>query len=298
MENLRRKSLLEKRFPERVKKESDKKMKRLRIMLLYIPLLVWLVVTVFPFYYMLVLATKSKEAITQLPPSIVFGDKLAANYINLLKNTEFWRNFAMSLYNAGISTILSIFFCSLAGYGFGMFNFKGKNFLFGFLLVTMMIPAVVSIVPFFAQMKYFGWLNLPRALYLPVIANAYGVFLMRQFTESTISPSLVEAARIDGASEIGIFFRVVLPLLRPALGTLGIITFLSSWNDFIRSLVVMTNAKNYTIPVALSTMQGQAGVEYGAVMLGSAISVLPLILVFALMSKWIISRLTEGAIKG
>jgi len=298
MDSIKRRSLLEEKYPERIQRESDQKLRWLKISFMYIPILVWVIVTIIPFYYMIVFATKTKDAIVQMPPSMIPGGNLAGNYASLLKSTEFWRNFGMSLYNAGFSTLLSIFFCSLAGYGFALYKFKGKEFLFGFLLITMMIPAVVSIVPFFAQMKYFGWLNLPRALYLPVIANAYGVFLMRQFAESTIPSSLVEAARIDGASEFGIYFRVVLPLLKPALGTLGIITFLSSWNDFIRSLVVMTNSSNYTIPVALSSMQGQAGTDYGAVMVGSGISVIPLIVVFMLMSKWIISRLTEGAVKG
>lgn len=302
MEMFKRKNLLDDKYPERIVLETEKRHRWLKMTFLYIPILVWVLVTVFPFLYMLVLSTKSKAEIFTFPPPLFFSsgwlEGLTANYKTLLLNTHFWRNFGVSLYVAGFSSLISMFFCSLAGYGFAMYKFRAKEFLFGFLLFSMMIPAVVSIVPFFAQMRFFGWLNMPKALYLPVIANAYGVFLMRQFIEQTIPPSLVEAARIDGSSEIGIYFRVVLPMMKPALGTLGIITFLSSWNDFMRSLVVMKDAHNYTVPVALNSMKGMQSVDYGAIMIGSGISVLPLILVFAFMSRWIISRLTEGAVKG
>ena len=121
---------------------------------------------------------------------------------------------------------------------------------------------------------------------------------MRQFIQASISKAVVEAARIDGATEFKIYWMIALPMLKPALGTLGIITFLSSWNDFMRSLVIMTEKQNYTVPVALNMMKGMQTVDYGAIMIGATISTMPIILIFIFLSKWIISRLTDGAIKG
>lgn len=270
--------------------------------LLYIPLVTWAIITVIPFLYMLVLATKGRAEIFQFPPPILFNstaiEGASVNYTNLLNETRFWSNFFISIYISGLATVFSLFFCSLAGYSFAVYEFKGKEALFRFMIITMMIPAVVSIVPYFAEMKYFDWLNLPRALYLPIVANAYGVFLMRQFIQASISKAVVEAARIDGATEFKIYWMIALPMLKPALGTLGIITFLSSWNDFMRSLVIMTEKQNYTVPVALNMMKGMQTVDYGAIMIGATISTMPIILIFIFLSKWIISRLTDGAIKG
>ena len=281
---------------------SKKNKLNIKIYLIYIPLIVWTFITIFPFLYMLLLSTKGRSEIFHFPPPLFFDKNsiinIINNYKNLLGETFFWSNFRISLYTSLLSSLFAMFFCSLAGFGFAMYEFKGKKFLYNFMIFTMMIPAVVSIVPYFAQMKVFGWLNMPRALYLPVVVNAYGVFLMKQFIEISMPKSLLEAARIDGASEFMIYYKITLPILKPALGTLGIISFLTSWNDFMRSLVIMTEKSNYTIPVALNTMKGMQTVDYGAIMIGSTISILPLVIVFAFMSKWIISRLTEGAIKG
>ncbi|MCK4906381.1 MAG: carbohydrate ABC transporter permease [Spirochaetes bacterium] len=270
--------------------------------LLYLPLVIWSIITIFPFFYMILLATKSSSQIFNTPPPLLFSSDaikhLLQNYKNLVASTEFFTNFLMTVYVAGSATILSLIFCSLSGYGFAMYEFRGKKLLFASMLITMMIPTVVSIVPYFAQMRAFGWLNTGHALYLPVAANAFGVFLMRQFITVSVPPSLVQAARIDGASEFQTYYKIVLPIIRPALGSLGIIVFLTTWNDFMRALVIMTDKAFYTIPVALNTMKGMQSVDYGAIMVGSSISILPIVLLFIFMSKWIIARVTEGAVKG
>jgi len=146
-------------------------------------------------------------------------------------------------------------------------------------------------------MDVIGWIDQPRALYIPGAASAFGIFLMRQFVTTSIPKDLVEAARMDGCSEFGIYARIVLPLLKPALGTLGLITFIASWNNFIGPLIVMRSPDMFTLPLALRSLQSPVNTEWGALMTGSAIATLPLVVLFILSSRQLISGLTTGAVK-
>jgi multiple sugar transport system permease protein len=162
---------------------------------------------------------------------------------------------------------------------------------------TMLLPSFMNMIPTFMIMDILGWIDQPRALYIPGAASAFGIFLMRQFVSSSIPRELVEAARMDGCSELGIYWRIVLPLLKPALGTLGLITFIASWNNFIGPLIVMRSPDMYTLPLALRSLQSPVDTEWGALMAGSAIATLPLIILFVISSKQLISGLTAGAVK-
>jgi multiple sugar transport system permease protein len=155
----------------------------------------------------------------------------------------------------------------------------------------------MNMIPTFMIIDLLGWIDQPRALYIPGAASAFGIFLMRQFIASAIPKDLIEAARMDGCSEIGIFLRIVLPLLKPALGTLGLITFIASWNNFIGPLVVMRSPDMYTLPLALRSLQSPVNTEWGALMTGSAIATLPLMVLFIISSRQLISGLTAGAVK-
>jgi multiple sugar transport system permease protein len=146
-------------------------------------------------------------------------------------------------------------------------------------------------------MDALGWIDQHRALYIPGAASAFGIFLMRQFVSTAVPPDLIEAARMDGCGEFGIYWRIVLPLLKPALGTLGLITFISSWNNFVGPLIVMRSGENYTLPLALRALQSPVNTEWGALMAGSAIATLPLIVLFAISSRQLIAGLTAGAVK-
>jgi multiple sugar transport system permease protein len=152
-------------------------------------------------------------------------------------------------------------------------------------------------IPTFMIMDAIGWIDQPRALYIPGAASAFGIFLMRQFVATAIPKDLIEAARMDGCSELGIYTRIVLPLLKPALGTLGLITFIASWNNFIGPLIVMRSPEMYTLPLALRSMQSPVDTEWGALMAGSAIATIPLLLLFAVSSRQLIAGLTAGAVK-
>jgi multiple sugar transport system permease protein len=250
-----------------------------------------------PFYFMFVFATHSRTEIFSLPPPMFFGDDFLNNLKILTDKMPFWRNLGWSLYVALASTALTLLFCSMGGYAFALFEFKFKNALFGLVLGTMLLPSFMNMIPTFMIMDALGWIDQPKALYIPGAASAFGIFLMRQFVASSIPKDLVEAARMDGCSELGIYARIVLPLLKPALGTLGLITFIASWNNFIGPLIVMRSPDMYTLPLALRSLQSPVNTEWGALMTGSAIATLPLVVLFVLSSRQLISGLTAGAVK-
>ena len=250
-----------------------------------------------PFYVMFVFASHSRTEIFSLPPPLLFGDDFPANLKILTERLPFWRNLGWSLYVALASTALTLLFCSLGGYAFALFDFRFKNPLFTLVMATMLLPSFMNMIPTFMTMDVLGWIDQPRALYIPGAASAFGIFLMRQFVTASIPRDLVEAARMDGCSELGIYWRIVLPLLKPALGTLGLITFIASWNNFIGPLVVLRSPDMYTLPLALRSLQSPVNTEWGALMAGSAIATLPLVLLFIAASRQLISGLTTGAVK-
>ena len=250
-----------------------------------------------PFYFMFVFATHSRTEIFSLPPPLFFGDDFFNNLKILTERMPFWRNLGWSLYVALASTFLTLLFCSLGGYAFALFEFKFKNALFGLLMGTMLLPSFMNMIPTFMIMDALGWIDQPKALYIPGAASAFGIFLMRQFVTTSIPKELIEAARMDGCGELGIYARIVLPLLKPALGTLGLITFIASWNNFIGPLIVMRSPEMYTLPLALRSLQSPVDTEWGALMTGSAIATLPLVVLFVLSSRQLIAGLTAGAVK-
>ena len=250
-----------------------------------------------PFYFMFVFASHSRTEIFSLPPPLFFGDDFLLNVKILTERIPFWRSLGWSLYVALASTALTLLCCSMGGYAFAMFEFRFKKALFLLVMGTMLIPSFLGMIPTFMIMDAFGWIDQPRALYIPGAASAFGIFLMRQFISSSIPKDLVEAARMDGCSDLGIYWRIVLPLLKPALGTLGLITFIASWNNFIGPLIVMRSPDMYTLPLALRSMQSPVNTEWGAVMAGSAIATLPLLVLFAISSRRLIDGLTAGAVK-
>jgi multiple sugar transport system permease protein len=250
-----------------------------------------------PFYFMFVFATHSRTAIFSLPPPIFFGGEFFNNLKILTDKLPFWRNLGWSIYVGLASTALTLFFCSMAGYAFAMYEFRFKKLLFGVVMATMLLPSFMNMIPTFMIMDLLGWIDQPRALYLPGAASAFGIFLMRQFAASTIPKDLIEAARMDGCGEFSIYARIAVPLLKPAMGTLGLITFIASWNNFIGPLIVMRSPEMYTLPLALRSLQSPVDTEWGALMTGSAIATIPLLILFALSSRQLISGLTSGAVK-
>ena len=250
-----------------------------------------------PFYFMFVFATHSASDIFKLPPPLFFGGELLDNWRVLLTKLPFWRNLGWSLYVALAATALTLLFCSLAGYAFALLDFRFKGALFAVLMATMLLPSFMGMIPSFLIMDALGWIDQHRALYVPGAASAFGIFMMRQFASAAVPRDLIEAARLDGCGEFGIYWRIVLPLMKPALGTLGLVTFIGSWNNFMAPLIVMRSAENYTLPLALRSLQSPVDTEWGALMLGAAIATLPLLSLFAVASRQLIAGLTAGAVK-
>lgn len=250
-----------------------------------------------PFYFMFVFATHTRTDIFNIPPPLIPGMAFFDNMKILTTKIHFWNSLGLSLYTALASTALTLLFCSMGGYAFAMFEFRFKQPLFLLVMGTMLVPSFLGMIPTFMIMDALGWIDQPRALYIPGAASAFGIFLMRQFVQTSIPKDLIEAARMDGCSELGIYARIVVPLLKPAMGTLGLITFIASWNNFIGPLVVMRSPEMYTLPLALRSMQSPVDTEWGALMAGSAIATLPLLVLFAIASKRLIEGLTAGAVK-
>ncbi len=222
--------------------------------------------------------------------------KLTANYKNLWEAVPYNRYFINSVFIATASTLLTLFFCSLGGYAFAKYQFKGKAILFGILLASMMIPFQVLLVPLFGLMYDIGWLNSYKAIIIPFSVGAFGIFLMRQFIV-TIPSELIDAARIDGCSEFGIYYRIVLPIIKPALGALTIYSFLSSWNGYLWPLIVLRDEAKYTLPIGLANLIGIYRQDYGMLMAGTLLSLLPIIVLFLAMQREFVQGITLGSVK-
>ncbi|WP_233516405.1 carbohydrate ABC transporter permease [Oceanispirochaeta sp. M1] len=264
---------------------------------MYAFLIILFFVSIVPFYMMIINSTRSNTEISQgiylLP-----GDQLKANYAIILKKVNIWRGFVSSVIIAVPAVLLSAFFSALTAYGFAKFNFKFKETLFWIVLGTMMVPQQLGLIGYYDLCVRLGLIDSYAPLILPNIANASMVFFIRSYIESSIPDSLIEAGLIDGAGELYIFNRLILPLAMPAIGTMSMFTFIYKWNDLINPLVLLNSAEKFTLPVLISNIRGLYEANFGAIYLGVTISVVPIILVVVTFSKSLIKGLTVGAVKG
>ncbi len=235
-------------------------------------------------------------SIHQPPYLSIVWDKLTSNYRNLWKTVPYNRYFINSVFIATASTLLTLFFCSLGGYAFAKYQFRGQKVLFGILLASMMVPFQVLLVPLFGLMYDIGWLNSYKAIVIPFSVGAFGVFLMRQFIV-TIPSELLDAARIDGCSEFGIYYRIVLPIIKPALGALTIYSFLGSWNGYLWPLIILRDEAKYTLPIGLANLIGIYRQDYGMLMAGTLLSLMPIVILFLAMQREFVQGITLGSVK-
>ncbi|WP_401000434.1 carbohydrate ABC transporter permease [Agromyces sp. GXQ0307] len=263
----------------------------------YVLLSVASVFSVLPFAWMVIASTHETKDLFGTPLPVLPGGALWENLARLQESVNFSQVMLNSLVIAVLYTVFSSVVSAMAGYGLAMYRFRGRGVLLAVVLVTMMIPMQVLLVPLFQMMASAGWIDSTQAVILPFLANAFGIFLMRQsFLDFPVT--LVEAARIDGASELRTFYRIVLPVARPQLAALVIYTFISQWNAFIWPLLMLNTEDKYTVPVALNTMIGMSRVDYSGLMLGSLLATLPLMLLFLVFQKQFVSGLLGGAVKG
>ena len=255
--------------------------------------------TVLPFVWEFVLATHSTSDIASASPPLSIGRDLVRNYEALIEYAPyFWRSMLNSAVIALASTVVTVFFSALGGYAFARYDFPLKEKLFWLLLATMMIPGQLGLIPWYLQMTWMGWTNTFLPFVVPAIGSAFGTFWMRQYIGSAIPPALFDAARMDGCGEFGAFWRIALPLAAPAAGALAITTFIGGWNAFLGPLVVMTDPSMYTYAVALANLRGVHGTDTGALLVGSSIATLPMLLVTIFGSRRLIDGLTAGSLSG
>jgi multiple sugar transport system permease protein len=264
---------------------------------IYIFLITSVLITLVPFIWMISASFMLDGHASSYPPRFIPDQVTLIQYKTLFLRLNIARNFFNSLFLSVAVTFISLFFNSMAGYAFAKYRFKGKNKLFNLLLSSMVIPAQVIMLPLFLMLKELGLINTYMAIIIPGLANIFGIFLIRQYALS-IPDSLIESARMDGATDFEIYRLIILPLCVPILTTLAIFTFMATWNDFLWPLISLTDNSMYTLPVALANLMGEHAKDPELMMAGSVITIIPVIFVFLALQKYYIKGIMMGSIKG
>ena len=253
---------------------------------------------ILPFIWMVSTSLKPADEIFAIPPIIISPNSSLKAYVYLQEQYNILGIVKNTFVIAFSATILRLFFCALGGYGFAKFKFPGQRALFAFLLATMVIPGAVTLVPVYIIMRELKWIDTFWPLIIPGAANAFGIFFMRQYIMS-VSNELMDAARIDGAGEFTIFWRIILPIIAPGLTSLGLIFFMGSWNDFLGPLIYLKSPEHFTLPLIIRSLVGPVGrTVYDVQMATSVISLIPLLIIFLIFQRRIVEGITAGAIKG
>jgi ABC-type glycerol-3-phosphate transport system permease component len=266
---------------------------------LYAALIVFGIVAAIPFVWMILASLKTGAEIRQFPPTFIPNDPTLENYGTILSDPELpplWLFYRNSLFVAVMNVIATLFTSSLLGYVLAKFDFRGRQWMFWFVLATMMIPAEVTMIPGYLILVQIGLLNNLWGLILPSLIDAFGVFVMRQFALS-IPEDEIWSARVDGASEWRIYRSIVLPQLKPVIATLGMLTFMFHWNAYLWPLVVITEMEKRTLPIILTWYSSQHTSQMQLVMAASVLMVIPVLIVFAFSQKWIVRGLTLTGMK-
>ncbi len=261
-------------------------------------LVIGLILVVGPLVWMTLASLKPKQELLQVPPTWLPESPTLDNYQRLFDRLDFPRYFWNSTFIAVLITLANMVFCSMVGYALAKLSFAGRDKIFLLVLGTLLVPGAVTLVPLFVVMAKLGLVDTPWAVILPLAAGPLGVFLMRQFMQG-IPNELLEAARVDGAGEFRIFSRIVVPLSLPAIAALGIVTFLPAWNALLWPLVVLTDEQHYTLPVALAIFsRGEFQADYGLLMAGSVVLIVPVITVFLLLQRRFTESVATTGLKG
>ncbi|QGH34013.1 ABC transporter permease subunit [Gracilibacillus salitolerans] len=266
-------------------------------MFVYALLAIATFLSIFPLYWMFVMATNHNSAINSVPPAFIPGAELVTNFVKVIETIDFFGAIWNSLIVSTVTTIGVLFLCSLAGFAFAKFEFKGKNILFIFILVTMMIPPQLGLIPQYFIITKLDWLNDLKAIIVPGLIDAFGIFWMRQYISSNVPDELVDAAKIDGCTNFRVYWNIAVPVIIPAFATLAIIRFMYIWNDFLWPLVVLREESSFTIQVALRGLIDNYVRDNGMILSGTFWATVPLIIVFLLLNRLFIQSLTEGAVK-
>ncbi|HET9518520.1 MAG TPA: carbohydrate ABC transporter permease [Actinoplanes sp.] len=267
--------------------------------LTYIGLGLAILSSVFPILWSFIIASRENSDVTSIPPPFLPGPNFFDNVSKLLANPD--ANFVQGMINSiivsSVVTFSVVFFSTLAGFAFAKLKFRGGNILLLVIIITMMIPTQLGIIPLYLLMVKFGWTGSLQAVIAPFLVNGFGVFMIRQYAAAAVSDELIEAARVDGCSTWRVYWNIVLPALRPAAGVLGLLTFMQTWNEFLWPYVVLT-PDTPTVQVSLQILaSGYYSTDYVQVFTGTALAIVPLLLVFVAFGRQIIGGIMEGAVK-
>lgn len=252
----------------------------------------------YPFFVMIISSTHDTYDIVS-KINVLPGDQIVRNFMRLSKYIDLRRGFLNSAFLAVTTTALQLYFTAMAGYAFAKFSFKGKKLLFGVVLVAMMLPGQIHIIGFYKQVQDMKLINSYIPIIIPAIADCFAVFFYKQFLDSSLPNELIEAAIADGAKETMIFHKIVLPMMKSALVTEGVMSFIGSWNSYLRPLILLNDKNRMTLPLLIATVRDGMHADYGAQYVGLVISVIPLVIIFMFSSKIIMNNISIGsAVKG
>lgn len=265
--------------------------------LTYAVLVCAVLVSAFPLYWTLVAASRSNADMARPMPSLLPGPRLAANLQAVLDEADIGKALLNSLIVSGAITVGTVLCSTLAGFAFAKLRFRGRGALLGAVVASMMIPPQLGVIPLFMLIVKLHWVNELQAVVLPGLVSAFGVFFMRQFLAQSLPDELIEAARVDGASYGRVFWSIVVPVARPAMAVLGLLTFMTAWNDFFWPVVALSSQEP-TVQVALRQLGGGYVHDQSVIMAGTLLGTLPVLLVFGLLGRQIVGGVMQGAVKG
>ncbi|MBX6355509.1 MAG: carbohydrate ABC transporter permease [Micromonosporaceae bacterium] len=257
------------------------------------------ILSFFPFYWMIVIASRTSDTANQWPPAFVPGGRLGENIQRVLSNdnANIVKGLMNSLIAAGTITFTTVLLGSLAGFAFAKLRFRGKNVLLLVILATMMVPVQLGVLPLYILMAKLGWLNDIKSIIVPFLVSGFGIFMMRQYASQAVPDELIEAARVDGCSTLRIYWHVVVPALRPAAAVLGLLTFMEQWNQFFWPFVVLADQNNPTVQISLKLLNQAYFTDLSQVFAGTLVATVPLFVLFVLFARQIIGGIMEGAVK-
>ncbi len=274
----------------------SKMLRRWRSVVLFGVLSVAALLTFVPFLYMISSSLKRRDEIYSVPVTWIPSEIEPLNYVRLFEEIPFARQYLNSAVIAVVVVASVLFFSSLAGFAFAKYQFRFKNQMFLFVLATMMIPIQVQLVPLYLIVNSLGWLNTYQGVFVPQAMSAFGIFLMRQMMLG-VPDEILDAARVDGASEVGIFRHIAIPMTRAGLLVLALLTALTSWNDYLWPVIVLRSEDMLTVPLGLAALINVYRVEYGMVLAGSTLAMIPVVALFIVFNRHFIAGLTSGAVK-
>lgn len=264
----------------------------------YVFLALSVVVSVFPLYYMFVIASAGATAVTSVPPRLYPGTQFFDIAAKVFDTVPFFASLINSVFVSLTIAVVSTIMCAMAGFAFAKLQFPGRNLLFLIVLLTMTVPAQLSVIPQYLIVSGLGWVDTLQAIIVPGLASAFGIFWMRQHMATTVSDELIQSARLDGANSWQLFWAIAFPVVRPAAFVLGLITFTSVWNDFMWPFIVLKSPELFTVQIALKQLQANRTIDVALAMGGSFLATLPLLVVFFFVGRRMVSGIMDGAFKG